>query len=41
MIMLRDHPIPDEIARTVLALASVQSSLTTGAMLMVDGGTSA
>ncbi len=41
MIPLRRHASPDEIARSVLYLASDQSSFTTGAMLMVDGGMSA
>jgi len=40
MIPLRRHASPDEIARSVLYLASDQSSFTTGAMLMVDGGMS-
>ena len=34
------HAGPEEVARTVLYLASDQSSFTTGAMLMVDGGMS-
>jgi len=34
------HDTPDEIARSILYLASEQSSFTTGSMLMVDGGTS-
>jgi len=38
MIPLGRHGSPDEIARSVLYLASGQSSFTTGAMLMVDGG---
>jgi NAD(P)-dependent dehydrogenase (short-subunit alcohol dehydrogenase family) len=38
MIPLGRHGSPDEIARSVLYLASAQSSFTTGAMLMVDGG---
>jgi NAD(P)-dependent dehydrogenase (short-subunit alcohol dehydrogenase family) len=38
MIPLGRHGTPDEIARSVLYLASDQSSFTTGAMLMVDGG---
>jgi NAD(P)-dependent dehydrogenase (short-subunit alcohol dehydrogenase family) len=38
MIPLGRHGSPDEIARSVLYLASDQSSFTTGAMLMVDGG---
>ncbi len=41
MIPLGRHGSPDEIARSVLYLASAQSSFTTGAMLMVDGGMSA
>ena len=40
MIPLHRHAAPDEIARSVLYLASDQSSFTTGAMLMVDGGMS-
>ncbi len=35
------HGTPDEIAKSVLYLASDQSSYTTGSMLMVDGGMSA
>jgi NAD(P)-dependent dehydrogenase (short-subunit alcohol dehydrogenase family) len=38
MIPLSRHGSPDEIARSVLYLASDQSSFTTGTMLMVDGG---
>ena len=38
MIPLNRHGTPDEIARSVLYLASDQSSFTTGTMLMVDGG---
>jgi NAD(P)-dependent dehydrogenase (short-subunit alcohol dehydrogenase family) len=38
MIPLGRHGSPDEIARSVLYLASCQSSFTTGTMLMVDGG---
>ena len=38
MIPLGRHGSPEEIARSVLYLASDQSSFTTGAMLMVDGG---
>lgn len=41
MIPLHRHARPEEIARSVLYLASDQSSFTTGAMLMVDGGMSA
>lgn len=41
MIPLHRHGRPEEIARSVLYLASDQSSYTTGAMLMVDGGMSA
>lgn len=40
-IPLGRHGRPDEIARSVLYLASDQSSFTTGSMLMVDGGMSA
>jgi NAD(P)-dependent dehydrogenase (short-subunit alcohol dehydrogenase family) len=40
MIPLGRHAAPDEIARSVLYLAAPQSSFTTGAMLMVDGGMS-
>jgi NAD(P)-dependent dehydrogenase (short-subunit alcohol dehydrogenase family) len=40
MIPLGRHGSPDEIAQSVLYLASDQSSFTTGAMLMVDGGMS-
>jgi len=40
MIPLHRHGKPEEIARSVLYLASDQSSFTTGAMLMVDGGMS-
>jgi len=39
-IPLGRHGTPDEIARSVLYLASDQSSFTTGSMLMVDGGMS-
>ncbi len=38
MIPLGRHGTPDEIAQSVLYLASAQSSFTTGAMLAVDGG---
>ena len=38
MIPLGRHGSPDEIARSVLYLASDQSSFTTGTMLMVGGG---
>jgi NAD(P)-dependent dehydrogenase (short-subunit alcohol dehydrogenase family) len=41
IIPLHRHATPEEIARSVLYLASDQSSFTTGAMLMVDGGMSA
>ncbi|MBP1852086.1 SDR family NAD(P)-dependent oxidoreductase [Rhizobium halophytocola] len=40
-IPLGRHGSADEIARSVLFLASEQSSFTTGAMLMADGGMSA
>lgn len=40
MIPLGRHGRPEEIARSVLYLASDQSSFTTGSMLMVDGGMS-
>ncbi len=40
MIPLGRHARPEEVARTVLYLASDQASFTTGAMLMVDGGMS-
>ena len=40
LIPLRRHAGPEEVARTVLYLASDPSSFTTGAMLMVDGGMS-
>ncbi|HUW35987.1 MAG TPA: SDR family NAD(P)-dependent oxidoreductase [Rhodocyclaceae bacterium] len=40
LIPLGRHGTPAEIAQSVLYLASDQSSFTTGAMLMVDGGMS-
>ena len=40
LIPLGRHGSPDEIARSVLYLASDQSSFTTGSMLMADGGMS-
>ena len=40
-IPLGRHATPEEVARSVVYLASDQSSFTTGAMLMVDGGMSA
>ena len=40
MIPLGRHGTADEVARSVLYLASDQSSFTTGSMLMVDGGMS-
>jgi NAD(P)-dependent dehydrogenase (short-subunit alcohol dehydrogenase family) len=40
MIPLHRHAAPEEIARSVLYLASDQSSFTTGHLLMVDGGMS-
>lgn len=40
MIPLGRHGTAEEVARSVLYLASDQSSFTTGAMLMVDGGMS-
>lgn len=40
MIPLGRHGTPDEIARSVLYLASDQSSFVTGTTLMVDGGMS-
>jgi NAD(P)-dependent dehydrogenase (short-subunit alcohol dehydrogenase family) len=41
MIPLGRHGSPEEIAQSVLYLASSQSSFTTGALLMADGGMSA
>jgi NAD(P)-dependent dehydrogenase (short-subunit alcohol dehydrogenase family) len=41
MIPLGRHGLPDEIAQSILYLASDQSSFTTGSMLMADGGMSA
>lgn len=41
IIPLGRHGRPDEIARSVLFLASDDSSFTTGSLLMVDGGMSA
>ena len=41
LIPLGRHARPDEIAQSVLYLASDQSSFTTGCTLMVDGGMSA
>jgi NAD(P)-dependent dehydrogenase (short-subunit alcohol dehydrogenase family) len=40
IIPLRRHVRPDEVARSVLYLASDASSFTTGSLLMVDGGMS-
>ena len=40
LIPLHRHAAPEEIASSVLYLATDQSSFTTGAMLMVDGGMS-
>jgi NAD(P)-dependent dehydrogenase (short-subunit alcohol dehydrogenase family) len=40
MIPLHRHVQPDEVARSVLFLASDASSFTTGSLLMVDGGMS-
>ena len=39
--MLKRAADPEEVARTVLHLASDESSYTTGALIMVDGGLSA
>ena len=41
IIPMGRHGTPDEIAHSVLYLASAQSSFTTGTMLAVDGGMSA
>jgi NAD(P)-dependent dehydrogenase (short-subunit alcohol dehydrogenase family) len=41
VIPLRRHVRPEEVARSVLYLASDASSFTTGSLLMVDGGLSA
>jgi NAD(P)-dependent dehydrogenase (short-subunit alcohol dehydrogenase family) len=41
LIPLGRHATPEEIARSVLYLASDQSSFTTGSLLVVDGGMSA
>ena len=41
IIPLKRHVRPDEVARSVLYLASDASSFTTGSLLMVDGGLSA
>ncbi|HLH49890.1 MAG TPA: SDR family NAD(P)-dependent oxidoreductase [Roseiarcus sp.] len=41
LIPLGRHARPEEIAQSALYLASDQSSFTTGALLMVDGGMSA
>jgi NAD(P)-dependent dehydrogenase (short-subunit alcohol dehydrogenase family) len=41
LIPLRRHAEPDEIARSVLYLASSQSSFVTGSTLVVDGGMTA
>ena len=41
LIPLGRHAAPEEIARSVLFLASEQSSFMTGSMLVVDGGMSA
>jgi NAD(P)-dependent dehydrogenase (short-subunit alcohol dehydrogenase family) len=41
LIPLGGHAKPNEIARSILYLASDQSSFTTGSTLVVDGGMSA
>jgi NAD(P)-dependent dehydrogenase (short-subunit alcohol dehydrogenase family) len=41
LIPLGRHAAPEEIARSVLFLASEQSSFVTGSLLVVDGGMSA
>ena len=41
MIPLGRHGLPEEIAQSVLFLASDESRFTTGSLLMVDGGMSA
>lgn len=41
VIPLRRHGRPEEVARSVLYLASEQSSFVTGSLLMVDGGMTA
>jgi NAD(P)-dependent dehydrogenase (short-subunit alcohol dehydrogenase family) len=41
IIPLHRHARPEEVARSVLFLASEASSFTTGSLLMVDGGLSA
>jgi NAD(P)-dependent dehydrogenase (short-subunit alcohol dehydrogenase family) len=41
LIPLGRHATPEEIARSVLFLASEQSSFMTGSLLVVDGGMSA
>lgn len=40
MIPMGRHGTAEEVSRTVLYLATSQSSFVTGAMLMVDGGMS-
>lgn len=40
LIPLGRHGMPEEVARSVLYLASDESSFTTGTTLMVDGGMS-